>query len=1774
MPDLDSLGIQVNAEAGKAEDSLERLEKSLAGIAELLSGLKVDGHISKNLRAIAVSVGEIASATKSVSAKPLEEVRTTADGITRSISETTQTMNGFSESTKRAERELDGLDKISRKSKLVSISEYKNGLSGDAGSFGEIANSIRELLAKIHELKRVVSDMENMKMPFNQEQYEATVRELEEAKKAFNDYKESIKTPVNAQALTAPIEKMLPAIASVNTQLALVGENYAETIGKFAYIGDNAIDKIRELADALDTPVPMRVADDVRNDVAALEALLDDALQGIKSFENEIRIDASVGDINDSNLREYAETMRYLEDRAQAVKDALWDVRNATRTQSDVPTVQYDPSEIIKDQDETSKSLEALVDKIREYKKVISSMEKGALPFDHEKYDVAVRGLAEAEKAFKEYKKNLTTPIDDQAMAAPIVKTTDKMAELLEKLREYKQIVKGMESGKLPFDRAQYQEAVRGLSSTTEALKEYKKNLGGTEKNPVDTSMLSNLQSLQKELKSAAKTMDGIGNRLAGVFKTMLTPVRIVAREFKARIDNIIGNFKRLHANVEQTLKKMSALWKRAMRTFTFMVIRKAITAILMNLNDAMKSLAQFTGYVGREFNQSMSLITSDLRWMGANLVGAFAPIINAVVPLLDFLISKLVQAITVINQFFAALSGRNLFVTAKKNIQDYGAAVGGAGNAAKKLKDYLLGIDELNVFKPDEDTSGGGGGASGYPYEWEEAEVSEDIKKFADKVKDILEQLFNPLKEAWDIAGEYVIDGFKYMVRQLAKLSKSIGRDFLKVWQQDETVKMFADILFIIGDIERVIGNLAYKFEQAWSSAETGLHIFENIRDILAIIVSHVRNVTQYMVGWSMDIDFSPLLKSVEKLTDRLEKVADFIGGVFEDAMKNGILVWIQYLIEEGLPHLLDTISTVIDAFDFEKIRKDLEPLIVAIEKLAENLHGGVVDAIGALGQRVASFTNSQEFTTFIERLTQIMGLFSRENVAKVIEGIGTAVLDLSEALAKFVTSDAFGNFLDGLGKFMENASAQDIANILKGIAVAILAFKFTAFVGEGFANFIGLITMLMNAAKLLPALDSLTKISTAVSTVGTSVSSAGAAAQTSVPFFSSLVTELSGFGTAIGNVATAVANVIPSVAPVIAALALLAAEIHTLATTNQDFRDKVSGYWNDIKDYFERNFGKIIQIVDNVKEAIGNLRDAFLGFHPAVRSLFFSPEGFKAIAPLLGELLNPFIYVTNAIKALRENFTQLKMIFSGFVNLLWDVVGTHLVDIITAPFEALGRAIEKVIDAVVRLADAFLKLTQGDFSGAWESLGGAVTSFAHSLSDVARIPVDPAIEGIKGFAEELNQLTEGAPDLQKFGTTLISAFTDIGDQINNNRGKTAEAVNGMMGDIKTAVAGGMTESVAIASGKTVELKQAVTTGLTGVSQEVATSLTAINTEYKSRWSDIKTTTDTATEGVSKSVKSGFSGMKTDVTTEITGVRDAIQAEFSPEKYASIGSGASTALTESFDLSGFYDTAIAPYLGEEQLTTLFGGIQTSAQTAFAELRTWFGEAMNEWFTADVTPWFGEEKWTTLFTSMSTLYKTEFTTFRQWWNTELTAWWDADVKKWFEKTKWTTLFKSVELAAKESFRLVKTAISEQITSAVEVVLEACQKMAEAIAEVASAIGELSSSAGSLGQVNFKVAKIGQFATGGFPNEGQLFLARENGAEMVGSIGGRTAVANNDQIVDAIAIGVAMAMSEQSTLLQAIKTSIDQKDTSVNIGDAEIALAANRGQSQIGLPLVT
>ena len=97
-----------------------------------------------------------------------------------------------------------------------------------------------------------------------------------------------------------------------------------------------------------------------------------------------------------------------------------------------------------------------------------------------------------------------------------------------------------------------------------------------------------------------------------------------------------------------------------------------------------------------------------------------------------------------------------------------------------------------------------------------------------------------------------------------------------------------------------------------------------------------------------------------------------------------------------------------------------------------------------------------------------------------------------------------------------------------------------------------------------------------------------------------------------------------------------------------------------------------------------------------------------------------------------------------------------------------------------------------------------------------------------------------------------------------------------------------------------------------------------------------------------------------------------------------------------------------------------------------------------------------------------------------------------------------------------------------------------------------------------------------FASGGFPDAGQLFIAREAGAEMVGSLGGHTAVANNDQIVEGIREGVEAAMERQNQLLRRqneLLQALLEKEGSAEVNVSSFYQAVNRTNQRNGKTII-
>lgn len=182
-----------------------------------------------------------------------------------------------------------------------------------------------------------------------------------------------------------------------------------------------------------------------------------------------------------------------------------------------------------------------------------------------------------------------------------------------------------------------------------------------------------------------------------------------------------------------------------------FSTIFGAISQIKQAIKEGSDNLVQYSS----EYNKSISGMVSSLLYLKNAWAVAFAPVVNVVGPYIESFIDMLAGALNTVGQFMAALTGKGFVVQAKKAWKDYGAGLDTtkdkANDTAKAIKDlqnYTLGIDELNVIQPADNSgnsgsgSGSGGSSSGSPSisdMFETIEVPNSMNKLADKFKEAI---------------------------------------------------------------------------------------------------------------------------------------------------------------------------------------------------------------------------------------------------------------------------------------------------------------------------------------------------------------------------------------------------------------------------------------------------------------------------------------------------------------------------------------------------------------------------------------------------------------------------------------------------------------------------------------------------------------------------------------------------------------------------------------------------------------------------------------------------------------------------------------------------------------------------------------------------------------------------------------------------------------------------------------------------------------------------
>ncbi len=468
--------------------------------------------------------------------------------------------------------------------------------------------------------------------------------------------------------------------------------------------------------------------------------------------------------------------------------------------------------------------------------------------------------------------------------------------------------------------------------------------------------------------------------------------------------------------------------------------VTKGFNSMIEAIKEGFKDLSSYSA----SFNQKMSQLVSTQETLKKSIATAFMPIAEIAIPYIVQFLGFLTECVNKVNQLASLIAGKDTWTKAKKVIIDYNESLKDEADAADEAKEalegYLSPIDEINKFKSP-DTSIDTPDGKDLTDMFEEVPIENNMKKAFEAMKEVLESFFAPLKKAWNSTGEKVIDSWKKALNSVKDLVKEIGSDFLEVWNEDETVRVFENILWIISDIGLVVSNLADNFRKAWAANDTGKAILQNIRDIIGIIVENIKHAADTTVEWSKNLNFTPLLESFERFTSSLKPAIDALSGTLTDFYEKVLLPLGKWTLEKGLPQLLDVFTAFNEKVDWNALRERLAQFWEHLEPFAETIGEGLIVFIERCSDLLADFINSDKFDDFLTRIEEWMDNVTPEDVADGIETLAKAIIGLKGALVA----------LDGIIKV--GGTAVTLGNIAKGIK------SFTAAAGGSGAASLGLL-------------------------------------------------------------------------------------------------------------------------------------------------------------------------------------------------------------------------------------------------------------------------------------------------------------------------------------------------------------------------------------------------------------------------------------------------------------------------------------------------------------------------------------------------------------------------------------------------------------------------------------------------------------------------------------------------------------------------------------------
>lgn len=576
-------------------------------------------------------------------------------------------------------------------------------------------------------------------------------------------------------------------------------------------------------------------------------------------------------------------------------------------------------------------------------------------------------------------------------------KTTSKLNSL------YDRYSKMVEMGKKPNSEA-FKSLNYDIDQTEQKLSNLYDQMEKVQSGSATGLKASLSGAIAGQQQSRTSYAEGFGDQGKFSFKT--AAIELAKKSFAglgSAMKGIAGTAKNLITGAKNSLSQMlkqNVAAKRLSKSifslsnmFKMMGLRMLMRAAWNSLQTGFQNLIASSS----EASKSMSALKSSATYFANSIASAFAPVLNAVSPILSKLIDMVSQATQAIGKLFALLGGKSTYTVAVKQNEKLSSSISGTGSAAKKAADEekkaLASFDEINQLNLKDDSeasSGGGGGSSG-------AGVFKDVPIAKN---DWMKQLIDA--GDWVGLGTAIADKVNESISKIkwSDIGKTIGKGI------DSAVKV------------------AYGFMKSIDTKSIGVGLGDMLNASMEVIDSDYigRTIAQTLnravdlaLGFVTTFDFSQF--GVE--------VSQIINGFFEDVDVNSIYETIRGIFV-GIWNFVYALFTNID----------YATIMSKIGEFIGDIIAGIGEFISTMGDALAEY-----FVPFIEDATAQGG----NVVDGFLLGIGNALLNIG----KWIVDNIFTPFITGFKAAFQIGSPSKVMETQGGFIMEGMFNGLTSWMG-----------------------------------------------------------------------------------------------------------------------------------------------------------------------------------------------------------------------------------------------------------------------------------------------------------------------------------------------------------------------------------------------------------------------------------------------------------------------------------------------------------------------------------------------------------------------------------------------------------------------------------------------------------------------------------------------------------------------------------------------------